>query len=67
MKFIRFAETKNEQNLMTYEEDGNIYFSTLLPIEKDTEMKVWYCEEYGNRLGKQKLPWISVNPDEGTV
>lgn len=50
MHYTNFAYTAAQQNLIACQIDFNIYFYTTKPIPPNTELMVWYCREYADRL-----------------
>ncbi|XP_021355274.1 PR domain zinc finger protein 1-like isoform X3 [Mizuhopecten yessoensis] len=50
MHYINFAYSSVQQNLIACQIDFNIYFYTIKPIPPNTELMVWYCREYADRI-----------------
>ncbi|XP_076079457.1 PR domain zinc finger protein 1-like isoform X2 [Mytilus galloprovincialis] len=51
MHYVNFSyNTTAQQNLIACQIDFNIYFYTTKPIPPNTELMVWYCREYADRL-----------------
>lgn len=50
MHYVNFAYSSSQQNLIACQIDFNIYFYTIKPIPPNTELMVWYCREYADRL-----------------
>ncbi|XP_029766908.1 PR domain zinc finger protein 10-like [Terrapene carolina triunguis] len=46
MMFVRRARNQEEQTLVAYQYAGEVYFTTVKPIEPHTELKVWYAADY---------------------
>ncbi|NXG29385.1 PRD15 protein, partial [Dromaius novaehollandiae] len=46
MMFVRLARNQEEQTLVAYQHCGEVYFTTVKPIEPHTELKVWYAADY---------------------
>nr|XP_006139384.1 zinc finger protein PLAGL1 isoform X1 [Pelodiscus sinensis]XP_025035384.1 zinc finger protein PLAGL1 isoform X1 [Pelodiscus sinensis] len=46
MMFVRLARNQEEQTLVAYQYGGEVYFTTVKPIEPHTELKVWYAADY---------------------
>ncbi|XP_068794639.1 zinc finger protein PLAGL1 isoform X4 [Struthio camelus] len=46
MMFVRLARNQEEQTLVAYQHCGEVYFTTVKPIEPQTELKVWYAADY---------------------
>lgn len=55
MKFVRFAENADEQNVVAYLQEERVYFATVRPISAGEELKVWYGRKYGMSIGKPQL------------
>ncbi|XP_052811932.1 PR domain zinc finger protein 1-like isoform X1 [Mya arenaria] len=54
MHYVNFSYNSNQQNLIACQIDFNIYFYTIKPIPPNTELLVWYCREYAERLNVPK-------------
>lgn len=50
MHYVNFSYNTVQQNLIACQIDFNIYFYTTKPIPPNTELMVWYCREYADRL-----------------
>ncbi|CAC5357693.1 PR domain zinc finger protein 1 [Mytilus coruscus] len=51
MHYVNFSyNSAAQQNLIACQIDFNIYFYTTKPIPPNTELMVWYCREYADRL-----------------
>lgn len=50
MHYVNFSSNSAQQNLIACQIDFNIYFYTIKPIPPNTEILVWYCREYAERL-----------------
>ncbi|XP_065900694.1 zinc finger protein 878-like isoform X2 [Dysidea avara] len=46
LRFINCARSEEEQNLLSFQYQGNIYCYTIKDILPDTELLVWYGEQY---------------------
>lgn len=51
MRFIRCARHKLEQNLLSFQYCGNIYYRAFKDIAPGTELLVWYDNHYDKFLG----------------
>lgn len=51
MRFIRCARHKEEQNLFSFQYNGNIYYRAFKDIPCGTELLVWYDEKYPMYMG----------------
>ncbi|XP_071552552.1 uncharacterized protein [Panulirus ornatus] len=51
LRYVNCAQTPSEVNLDAFQYKGNIYYVTCCDIKSDTELLVWYGEEYGKELG----------------
>lgn len=49
------AEYSNEQNLIAYEEDNEIYFAAIEDLDVGDILKVWYSPKYGECIKKPQL------------
>lgn len=54
MHYVNFSYNSAQQNLIACQIDFNIYFYTIKPIPPNTEILVWYCREYADRLNIPK-------------
>jgi hypothetical protein len=50
MHYVNFSYNSGQQNVIACQIDYNIYFYTIKPIPPNTELLVWYCREYAERL-----------------
>ena len=50
MRYVNPAHSPSEQNLVACQVKFDIYFYTIKPIPAGTELFVWYCREYADRL-----------------
>ncbi|XP_074644318.1 PR domain zinc finger protein 1-like [Tubulanus polymorphus] len=50
MRFVNPAHNQDEQNLIACQVDYDIYFYTIKPIHPNSELLVWYCKEFAERL-----------------
>lgn len=53
------AQYANEQNLVAYEEDNEIFFAAVEDLDVGDILKVWYSPMYGERI---KAPLLHVSP-----
>jgi len=51
LRFINCARNAEEQNLFSFQYQGNIFFNTIKDILPGTELLVWYGEQYVKLLG----------------
>ena len=51
LRFINCARNEKEQNLLSFQYQGNIYCYTIKDILPGTELLVWYGEQYVKLLG----------------
>ena len=51
MRFIRCARHKDEQNLFVFQYGDNIYYRAYKDITPETELLVWYDDQYEKFLG----------------
>ncbi|XP_013404641.1 PR domain zinc finger protein 10 isoform X2 [Lingula anatina] len=55
MMYVRPASHRQEQNMVAYQYQGGIYFSTIKNIPANAELRVWYAERYGKLMGVPPL------------
>lgn len=53
------AQYSNEQNLIAYEEDNEIFFAAIEDLDIGDILKVWYSPNYGERM---KMPPLHESP-----
>ena len=51
MRYVNCARNEEEQNLLAFQFHGQIYYRTIKPVPPNTELLVFYGEEYGKELG----------------
>ncbi|XP_021342929.1 histone-lysine N-methyltransferase PRDM9-like [Mizuhopecten yessoensis] len=51
MRYVNCARNEDEQNMTAYQHRGQIYYRTHKVINPDTELLVWYGEDYSEELG----------------
>ena len=51
MRFINCARNEAEQNLISFQYHGVIYYRTIKHVTPGSELLVWYGEEYAKELG----------------
>ena len=78
MRFVNCACHEGQQNLIAFQYDGHVYYKTFRDIPPNTELLVWYGEQYGAELGitepvvapeaatKETPPGIAVNQSVNT-
>ncbi|XP_071964764.1 uncharacterized protein [Antedon mediterranea] len=55
MMFVRPAEEYFEQNVVAYQWNNDVYFTTSKAIPPHTELKVWYAAEYSKNMQTKLL------------
>lgn len=50
MRFVNPAHSLSYQNLVACQIGLDIHFYTIKPIPANTELLVWYCREFAERL-----------------
>ncbi|XP_033644720.1 zinc finger protein PLAG1-like isoform X2 [Asterias rubens] len=55
MMFVRTATTFEEQNLVAYQFNQEIYFATCKPVAPHAELKVWYASDYAGIMNVELL------------
>ena len=66
MRFVNCACHEGHQNLIAFQYDGQVYYKTYRDIPPNTELLVWYGQQYGAELGiasEEK----AISPDTGTT
>lgn len=53
------AQFSNEQNLIAYEEDNEIFFAAIEDLDVGDILKVWYSPKYGECM---KMPPLRESP-----
>lgn len=56
MKFVRFAHSAEDQNMVSSMQNGQIFFTSTKCIDAGRELKVWYSKKYSNSLGRPEHP-----------
>ena len=51
MRFVQQAKSSHQQNLVAYQQGGDIYFITTKDVEPNTELLYWYSRDNGNIYG----------------
>lgn len=51
------ATCVNEQNLIAYEEDNEIFFAAIEDLDFGDILKVWYAPKYAERMNVELLKW----------
>ena len=51
MSYVNCARTEEEQNLIAFQYQGEIYYRTCKQLVCGTELLVWYGDDYGKELG----------------
>ena len=51
LKYVNCSRTEDEQNLISLQYHGFIYYRVYKPIQPGDELLVWYGEEYARDLG----------------
>ncbi|XP_055354014.1 PR domain zinc finger protein 15-like [Paramacrobiotus metropolitanus] len=55
LMYVRPARSWAEQNLVAYQHEDDIYFAAFRFIPAQTELRVWYSEEYAGLMGVDLL------------
>lgn len=73
LRYVNCCRSLTEQNLLAYQYRGQIYYRTIVDVPPDTELLVWYGDDYGRELGVKQgtslttqIPQTSFGP-EGAV
>ena len=51
LRFINCAESVETQNMTAFQSGGDIYYRTVQAVKPDTELLVWYGDDYASELG----------------
>ena len=51
MRFVNCARNEAEQNLISFQYHGDIYYRTIKHVTPGSELLVWYGEQYAKELG----------------
>lgn len=52
MSLVQCARSSLEQNMEVIQQDGEIYYQAMRDIPVNSELFVWYSEDYEGYLGK---------------
>ena len=55
MRYVNCARNEDEQNLIAYQYKGEIYYRSFKEIPPETELLVWYGQDYGKDLGIERF------------
>ena len=55
MRYVKCARHVEEQNMAAYQCSGNIYYQALRNIPPESELLIWYGEEYAAKVGVTTL------------
>uniref|UniRef100_H3D430 PR domain zinc finger protein 1 n=1 Tax=Tetraodon nigroviridis TaxID=99883 RepID=H3D430_TETNG len=61
MRYVNPARTVEEQNLVACQNDLEIYFYTIKPLQPGQELLVWYCQELAQRCNYPPLGQLSMD------
>ncbi|KAL3089551.1 hypothetical protein niasHS_006935 [Heterodera schachtii] len=51
MRYINSPRNESEQNLIAFQYQGSVYYRVFKPIDRSSELLVWYGKKYGKELG----------------
>ena len=51
MRFVQQAKSSHHQNLVAYQQGGDIYFITSKDVEQYTELLYWYSKDTATFMG----------------
>jgi SET domain len=51
MRYVNCAVSKNSCNLVAFQADENIFYRTVVTIGPNTELFVWYGDDYAGAMG----------------
>jgi hypothetical protein len=58
MRYVNCARNEDEQNLIAYQYKGEIYYRSFKEIPPETELLVWYGQDYGKDLGIAQFTYL---------
>ncbi|XP_038056951.1 PR domain zinc finger protein 4-like isoform X7 [Patiria miniata] len=64
MMFVRLATTFDEQNLVAYQFNEDIYFATCKPVAPHAELRVWYASDYAHTMN---VTLLCANKPDGSA
>ncbi|KAI0221202.1 hypothetical protein LSAT2_027407 [Lamellibrachia satsuma] len=59
MRYVNCACREEDQNLLAFQFHGQIYYRTIECVPANTELLVWYGDEYGRELGITRQDFVS--------
>ncbi|XP_060686757.1 zinc finger protein PLAG1-like isoform X1 [Hemiscyllium ocellatum] len=62
MMFVRPARNLEEQTLVAYQHQGEVYFTTVKNIQPQMELKVWYAADYAKFM---EAPLVVIKQEPG--
>ncbi|XP_038672991.1 zinc finger protein PLAG1-like isoform X1 [Scyliorhinus canicula] len=62
MMFVRPARNLEEQTLVAYQHQGEVYFTTVKSIQPHMELKVWYAADYAKFM---EAPSVFIKQEPG--
>ena len=51
MRFMNCARNEREQNMMAFQNHGQIFYRSFKEIQPNMELLVWYGEQYAKEMG----------------
>lgn len=60
MRYVNFAFSTRQQNLVACQIGTDIYFYTIKTVPPDTELLVWFCEDYGERIHRSMCSSLMI-------
>ena len=68
MRYVNCSRSNKEENLVSFQYHGEIYYRVYKDILPGTELLIWYGDEYAKELGiPASCEGISIEMDPGMI